>query len=352
MASACGQPVRASATPFRNVTRPSASVLITASPMLASVIRSHSDCFRSASSARWRARRMLWAFCRATERSSSSSSSCRRHQPPPSRSHASAVPSTRARIFANAVSRVVVVSSQNGEKPQSSVVPSCSTGMYWAASRTRSRTSSGVSIRGSIGETTPMKIRWSGFRWRRMIFRTRTRSALAGEGDVEVPDHQLEEAGQQLGVIDVPAVGRVAVAAGAGVDADAPAVLGGEPRQRQVVQVDEAVEELAGRVDLDRQPPFGEVDLDLVRALPQAVADLGLVLAQQVVDELLAGIAGDLVGRVHQAQGRRRDDRLLHRDVGVLQGHVEIVRPRTAGSGTGRRSAAASGAYDRPRTGS
>ena len=33
------------------------------------------------------------------------------------------MPSTRARIFANAVSRVVEVSSQNGEKPQSSVVP-------------------------------------------------------------------------------------------------------------------------------------------------------------------------------------------------------------------------------------
>ena len=148
---------------------------------------------------------------------------------------------------------------------------------------------------------------------------------LARQGDVEVPDLQLEQAGQQLGVIDVPAVGRVAVAAGAGVHADALAVLGGEPRQGQVVQVDEAVQQVAGRVDLDRQPPLGEVDLHLVRALPQAVADLGLVLAQQVVDELLAGVAGDLVGRVHEAQGRGRDDRLLHRPVGVLQGHVQVA---------------------------
>ena len=74
-ASAWGQPVRASATAFMNVTRPSASVLITASPMLASVTRSHSDCFRSASSARWRASTMLRAFCSATARSRSSSSS-------------------------------------------------------------------------------------------------------------------------------------------------------------------------------------------------------------------------------------------------------------------------------------
>ena len=51
-ASAWGQPVRASATPFMNVIRPSSSVQITASPMLASVIRSHSDCFRTASSER------------------------------------------------------------------------------------------------------------------------------------------------------------------------------------------------------------------------------------------------------------------------------------------------------------
>ena len=46
------------------------------------------------------------------------------HYRPPSTRAASAVPATRARIFANAVSRLVEVSSENGEKPQSSVVPS------------------------------------------------------------------------------------------------------------------------------------------------------------------------------------------------------------------------------------
>ena len=80
-----------------------------------------------------------------------------RHHPTPSSFDARAVPSTRARIFAKAVSRVVDVSSQKGANPQSSVVPSCSSGMYSAASRTRSRTSSGVSTRGSIGATTPTK---------------------------------------------------------------------------------------------------------------------------------------------------------------------------------------------------
>jgi hypothetical protein len=39
----------------------------------------------------------------------------------------------------------------------------------------------------------------------------------------------------------------------------------------------------------DRQPSFLEVDLNIVRALSQTAANLGLVLVQQVVDEPLAG---------------------------------------------------------------
>jgi hypothetical protein len=45
-------------------------------------------------------------------------------------SSASFVPSIRALIFANAVSRVVDLSSQKGANPQSSVVPNWFTGMY------------------------------------------------------------------------------------------------------------------------------------------------------------------------------------------------------------------------------
>ena len=120
------------------------------------------------------------------------------------------------------------------------------------------------------------------------------------------------------------------------------ALLGGEARQRQVVQVDEAVEQVPGRVDLHRQPPLGEVDLHLVRALLQAAAHLGLVLAQQVVDELLARVAGDPFGRIHEAQRRRRDDRLLHRHVRVALRDVEVavrvaVAERPARSSRGMR---------------
>src|SRR5580658_4005192 len=85
------------------------------------------------------------------------------HQPVPSFSAARRVPATRALIFANAVALEVDVSSQNGEKPQSSVVPSCSSGIYFAASSTRSRTSSAVSMRASMGSMTPTNTFWCGF---------------------------------------------------------------------------------------------------------------------------------------------------------------------------------------------
>ena len=68
--------------------------------------------------------------------------------------------------------------------------------------------------------------------------------------------------------------------------------------KREIVQIDEAVQQLAGRIDLDRQPSFREVDLHLVRTLLQAAANLGLVLVQQIVDEL----------RRASSRGSRRPD--------------------------------------------
>ena len=94
----------------------------------------------------------------------------------PSFSAASCVPSTRAWILAKAVSRAVDVSSPNGEKPQSSQVPSWLTGMISAASRTRSRTSDAVSTFGLMGSMTPTKTRCSRCMLSRMMPRTRFRS--------------------------------------------------------------------------------------------------------------------------------------------------------------------------------
>ena len=129
----------------------------------------------------------------------------------------------------------------------------------------------------------------------------------------------------------------VAIAAGAGVHAEPLPLGGGEALERQIVEVDEALQQATRGIELDRQPPLGEVDLDLVRALLQAPADLGLVLVEQVDDEPLARIAGKLVFGIEQAQRRGRNHRLLHRHGGValrlLEEGVGVagVAERTAG---------------------
>ncbi len=108
--------------------------------------------------------------------------------------------------------------------------------------------------------------------------------------DVEISHLQPKQAGQQLRIIDIRAVRRIEIASRAGMDPDAPALLWREPRQRKVVQVDEAVEKISRGIDLRVQPSFGEIDLNLVGTLFQAAPYLGFMLVQQIVDELLARI--------------------------------------------------------------
>ena len=59
-------------------------------------------------------------------------------------------------------------------QPQSSVVPSCSTGMYLAACNTRSRTSSGDSTAGSKTSITPINTLWPGRKTSLIVCSTRT----------------------------------------------------------------------------------------------------------------------------------------------------------------------------------
>ena len=118
-------------------------------------------------------------------------------------------------------------------------------------------------------------------------------------------------------------MGGVAVAARAGVHADAQAFVRRQAAERQVVEIDEAGEQGAGGVDLDGEARFGEVDLHHVRAHRETAPDLGDVLVDEVFDELLARVVGDAVGRIHEAQGRRRNHRLLHRHGGMTQRLLE-----------------------------
>ena len=125
---------------------------------------------------------------------------------------------------------------------------------------------------------------------------------LACQCNVKTPRLEFEQTGQQLSVVDVGAVRRVEIPAGTSVHTYAAALFGGESREGKIVEIDETVEKIPGRIDLDRETAFGEVDLDLVRALLQAIANLDLVLSQQVLDEFLARVPGNIVRRIHKAQ--------------------------------------------------
>src|SRR5262245_26991281 len=129
-------------------------------------------------------------------------------------------------------------------------------------------------------------------------------------------------------------MGRVAVTPRACMHSDTPAFFRGESREREIVQIDEAVEEIPEGIQLNCQALLGEVNLNLVRALLQTAANLGLVLAQQILDEFLARITGNPFGWIHEAQSRGRDDRLLnermrvtHRDFQVLVS-IDVVMKR------------------------
>jgi len=65
---------------------------------------------------------------------------------------------------------------------------------------------------------------------------------FAGEGNTEVADVQLEQQRQEFGVVDVEAMGRIAVAARTGVHPDYFALRLGEPLEAEVVQIDECAE--------------------------------------------------------------------------------------------------------------
>ena len=175
---------------------------------------------------------------------------------------------------------------------------------------------------------------------------------LAGQRDVEAADHQLEQARKQRGIVDIGAVRGVAVAARARVHADARRSAAENRESARLLRSMKRWSSSPDGIDLDREPALGEVDLHAVRALPQAGANFGLVLAQQIGDELLAGVAGNRLRRVHQAQGRRGDHRLLDRPLRVPKGHVEIAVGVASGSGTARRSAGACAGCGPPRTGS
>lgn len=120
-------------------------------------------------------------------------------------------------------------------------------------------------------------------------------------------------------------MGGVLVAAWAGVYADALPFVGCELGEYLVVEVDERAQQLLGRVELDREPALGEVDLHVVRTTVQGAADVGGRLANEVGEECLFGVVVQAVLGVEQAQRGRGDHGLLDRDVRVAQRRGQVA---------------------------
>jgi hypothetical protein len=95
---------------------------------------------------------------------------------------------------------------------------------------------------------------------------------------------------------------RVPVAARAGVHTDALPFIGGEPRERQIVQTNETVQKFARVIQFDRQSTFREINLHFVSALLETPANLYFVFAQQIVNEFLARVPWNIFRRVHEAE--------------------------------------------------
>src|SRR5712692_5009037 len=147
---------------------------------------------------------------------------------------------------------------------------------------------------------------------------------LARALDVEVGDLQLEQRGQELRVVHVGAVRRVAIAARAGVDSHPAALFRREALQHLVVQLHEHREQALRGIELHGEPALGEIELHDVGALREATTDVPLRLAHQILEKRFARISLDAVLRIEQAQRRGCNHRLLDRHVRVRSCAREI----------------------------
>jgi len=120
------------------------------------------------------------------------------------------------------------------------------------------------------------------------------------------------------------------------MDADAEALLGREPVEHLVIQADEALEQRSRGIELQREARFREIDLHAVGAQLQTFADVGGRLLDQIQQERLARIAGDVSGGIKQTEGRGRDHRLFSGNAVSCLAAARYLEAWTH-NGTGRR---------------
>src|SRR5258708_25133022 len=107
------------------------------------------------------------------------------------------------------------------------------------------------------------------------------------------------------------------------MDANLQALVRRETIQNPIVQIDEAAQEAARWVELQREPALGKVNLNSRSAGIEGPANISLGFVDQVSNKSLPRVVFDPVSGVKQAQCRRRDDGLFHRAPRVVASGFE-----------------------------
>src|SRR5271156_7137668 len=98
-----------------------------------------------------------------------------------------------------------------------------------------------------------------------------------------------------------------------------------EAVQDLVVQIDEAAEETARRVELEREPALGEINLDIGCAGFESSTDIGFGFVDEISEEGFPRVAGYLRCRIQEAQSGSGDDGLLNGALCIAAGRREIA---------------------------
>jgi hypothetical protein len=115
-------------------------------------------------------------------------------------------------------------------------------------------------------------------------------------------------------------MGRVVIAARAGVHADGLALVIRETGEDAIIQIDELFEQTFRRVELHVETSFGEVDLNDCGAVVEARTHISDCVFDQFVNKLLLRIPGDAILRIEQRHGGRRYHCLFRWPGRVLEG--------------------------------
>ena len=99
-----------------------------------------------------------------------------------------------------------------------------------------------------------------------------------------------------------------------------------EALQYAIVEGDELPEQATARIELEREPCFGEVDLYDVRSGVERASQVACRLVNEIREERGLVVARQPRRWIQQAEGGGRDDRLLDRSFGVRSGSFEIRR--------------------------